>query len=136
MAAATEIGEQALTGVMPPQLGEAIIRDVWPSMTASPAAANLAKRLRGTIILASLGWLVLLPGFSLRFLGIVTRYRLTNRRLMICKGMKAKPRHAVPLDQIADVRLVADSYDDFYRAATLEILGSNGQVVLTLPAVR
>jgi len=136
MSLAAEVREQALTGVVPSNLGEAIIRDVWASMTASPGAARLAKTMQRSIIFAPLGWLLLLPGFTLRLMGVVTRYRLTNRRLMVCKGMKAKPTKELPLDQIRDVRVVTDSYDDFYRSATLEIINPGGQVALTLPAVR
>lgn len=142
MTVMADIRDQAVTGVSPPQV-EAIIRDVWPSVITSPGAALLAGKLQRTIILAPLGWLLLLPTFTFRLLGFLpgmsrmtTRYRLTNKRLSVCKGMKPVPDTEVPLDQIQDVRLVVDTYDNFYRAGTLEVFDPTGKVILTLPGVR
>ena len=72
-----------------------------------------------------------LPGLS----GLATRYRLTNRRLMTCKGMKPVPDKEVPLDRIKDVKLVTDANSEFFVAGTLEVIDANGQTVLSLPGV-
>src|SRR5438093_8857816 len=75
---------QPVTGVVPPQLAEATIRTVWPSVTAaSPAAANLARPLMRSIVLAPLGWVVLIWPFVKRLLFVPRRYALTNHRLLI-----------------------------------------------------
>jgi hypothetical protein len=63
-----------------------------------------------------------------------TRYTLTNRRLMIQRGLKPRPVHEVALSDIDDVRIVQDSHVDFYKSATLEVL-SKDRVVLTLKGV-
>src|SRR5205085_4120397 len=47
-----DLRNQAVTGVVAPQTGEAIIRDVWPSVTAYRGAANLARACYRTIVLA------------------------------------------------------------------------------------
>jgi uncharacterized membrane protein YdbT with pleckstrin-like domain len=123
------------TGMISPHTGEVMIREVWPSVTAMPAAAALGQKLICSIVLAPLGWLLLLPIYFLKILPFVAkRYTLTNRRLMIRRGLKATPTQQAPLDQIDDVRLVESSIDKFYRSATLEIL-SGGNVILRLPAV-
>src|SRR5919199_3381379 len=72
---------QAVTGVMPPQLGEARIREAFPSLLDSaPGLANLAARLIRSVVLAPLGWLLLAPLFVKRLLPFVCkRYTLTNR---------------------------------------------------------
>jgi hypothetical protein len=62
------------------------------------------------------------------------RYTLTNRRLMIQRGLGAKASHEVELASISDVRVQEGSYDPFYRTGTLEIL-SEGKVVMTLEGV-
>jgi len=127
--------KQAVTGLVPPQLAETTIRVVWPSVAASPAVARLGRSLMRTIILAPLAWLMLAPFYFKKILpGSARRYTLTNRRLMIQKGWKRKPSREIALAKIDDVRQSADSYDSFYRTATLEII-SQGQVALTLPGV-
>ena len=126
---------QAITGLTPPQLGERTIRVVWPSVATSPAIAGLGRSMMRTIILAPLAWLLLAPFYFKKILpGLACRYTLTNRRLMIQKGWKQRPAGAIPLADIDDVRLKPDSYDPFYRSATLEIL-SKESVALTLPGV-
>jgi hypothetical protein len=127
---------QAVTGVMPPQLGEALIREAWPTvLEASSGVAHLAQRLIKTVVLAPLGWLLLLPLFGKRLLPFVSkRYTLTNRRLMIQRGLRPAPAQEVALSDIDEVRLVPDSFDRFYLSATLEVV-SKGQVALTLPGV-
>ena len=62
------------------------------------------------------------------------RYTLTNRRVMIRRGLTARPTHEVQLSEIDDVRVVEGSQNSFYRAADLEIL-SKGQVLLRLAGV-
>jgi hypothetical protein len=126
---------QVVTGLVPPELGEATIRVVWPSVASSAAVASLGRAMMRTIILAPVAWLMLAPFYFKKILpGLACRYTLTNRRLMIQRGWKRKPSQEVSLAQIDDVRLKSDSYDPFYRTADLEIL-SQGQVVMTLPAV-
>jgi hypothetical protein len=127
--------QQVVTGLVPPLLGEAKIREAWPSVAAFPAVATLGRKLMQTIVLAPLGWLVLIVPYFLKVLpGFARRYTLTNRRLMIRRGLKAIPSHEVPLAEIEDVRIREDHNTPFFRAATLEIL-SKGRVVLTLPGV-
>ena len=127
---------QAVTGVMPPQLGEALIREAWPTvLEAQSGVAHLAQRLIKTVVLAPLGWLLLLPLFGKRLLPFLSkRYTLTNRRLMVRRGLRPKPAQAIALSDIDEVRLVPDSFDRFYLSATLEVL-SKGQVAMTLPGV-
>lgn len=142
MPAMADIRDQAVTGLSAPSVNEAIIRDIWPSVAANSAAASFARACYKTTIFAPVGWLALaplkfqkllaiLPGLS----GLATRYRLTNRRLCICKGLKPKVDREVSVDKIRDVRIVRDANSEFFLAGTLEILGDNGQVLITLPGV-
>jgi hypothetical protein len=121
---------------MPPQLGEAMIREAWPTvLEANAGLSQLAYKLTRTVILAPLGWLLLLPLFAKRLMPIVSkRYTLTNRRLMIQKGLKPQPIQEIPLSDIDDVRLDPASYHSFYVAGNLEVL-SQGKVVMTLVGV-
>ena len=73
-----------------------------------------------------------MPGLS--FLAV--RYRLTNRRLMICQGMRPKPKQEVPLNQIKDVVVITDANSDFFFSGTLEVRDAAGHTLMTLPGVR
>jgi hypothetical protein len=127
--------KQIVTGLVPPQLGEAKIREVWPSVTAHPAVARLGQTLTRTIIGAPVAWLLMAPFYFLKILpGLARRYTLTNQRLMIRRGMKAQPTHEVPLAAIDDVRLRTEGTSAFFRAGDLDIV-SQGKVVLTLQGV-
>src|SRR5262245_57673353 len=131
----SEIREQAVTGLTPPALGEARIRDAWPSVAANSALATLGQKLTSTIVLAPLAWLLMSAAYFTKVLpGLGRRYLLTNRRLCILGGFKWQPLAEVALGDIDDVRLVTDGNSRFFRSGTLEIL-RNGQVVMSLPGV-
>jgi hypothetical protein len=130
------VQKQAVAGVMPPQLGEALIREAWPTVVDSSAAVSaLARALMRTVVLAPLAWLLLAPLFLKKFLPFLAkRYTLTNRRLMIQRGLKPSPVHEVALADIDDVRLDAQGVDPFYLSGNLDIV-SKDKVVLTLTGV-
>jgi uncharacterized membrane protein YdbT with pleckstrin-like domain len=126
---------QAVTGVVPPQSGEAKIREAWPSVASAPAIAGLGLMLTRTIILAPLAWVIMAAVYFGKLSPFIAkRYTLTNRRLMIRRGWKGTPQQEVPLEKIDDVRVVHDMNSSFFRAGTLEVL-HDGQVALRLPGV-
>jgi hypothetical protein len=138
-----EIDTHAITGVVSPGSREGFIRDAWPSVASMPAKAALARRCLQSVVFAPIAWAVLAPFLLTRLMGIlpgfggfVTRYRLTNRRLMVCKGFDARPVQEVPLDQIKDVRYSHDDVSDYFFAGSLDIIGPGGKLMLTLPGVR
>src|SRR5262249_38614922 len=62
------------------------------------------------------------------------RYTLTNRRLMIQRGLKPRPIKEIALADIDDVRLEPASIDEFFGTADLDVV-SKGQTALKLSAV-
>jgi hypothetical protein len=132
--------KQAVTGVTPPQEAEAIIREVFPSVVASPlpgakAGARLGRMLMRSIIGAPLAWALLIPPYFAKVMPFLAmRYTLTNRRVMIRRGLRPKPTHEVALAEIDDIHIHKDADSDFYREGTIEIM-SNGKPVLTLEGV-
>jgi hypothetical protein len=129
----TDVRQQAITGVIPPQQAEALIREAFPSVARNPGMANIGRTLTRTIILAPLAWLVMALGYFSKVLPFsACRYTLTNRRLMIRKGWSRKVTREISLEDIDDVRIQTDSNTTFFRAATLEIV-SRDQVALKLP---
>jgi hypothetical protein len=140
-----DVRKQVITGLVPPEVDEARIREAWPSVARSPGMASLGRKLTGTIVLAPLAWMIMALGYFGKVLPFLARrYTLTNRRLMIRRGLKAtpalgkdfqsKPGEQIALAEIEDVRVKPDANSDFFRAADLEIV-SGGQVVLTLRGV-
>ncbi len=125
-----------VTGLLPPQRGEALIRETWPGVNDVPGVAALAHTLMRTLVLAPVAWLLLAPCYFKKVLPFIAkRYTLTNRRLMIRRGLKPKPAREVALADIDDVRIEEGTFNSFYRTATLEVV-SNGQVAMRLRAVK
>lgn len=130
-----EVRQQAVTGVVPPQVAEARIREAWPSVAATPGLASLGRALTATIVLAPLAWLLMSVAYFGKLLPFLAcRYTLTNRRLMIRKGWAATPTGEIALADIDDVRVVTDANTEFFRAGNLEIV-SKDRVVLTIAGV-
>ena len=126
---------QSISGLVAPETAEALIREAWPSVAAYPAIASFGRFCIQSYVLAPLGWFLMLPVYFLKILPFVaTRYTLTNRRVMIRRGLLPVAAHEVALAQIDQVNLMADSNSDFYRSATLEII-SGGKVLLALKGV-
>jgi PH (Pleckstrin Homology) domain-containing protein len=131
---------QAVTGVTPPQQKEAIIREAFPSVVASPlpgakAGARLGRMLNRSIIGAPLAWALLIPPYFAKVMPFLAkRYTITNRRVMIRRGLLPKATHEVALSDIEDIHIHKNADSDFYREGTLEII-SNGKPALTLEGV-
>lgn len=124
---------QAVTGLTPPLLGEAKIREVWPSLIVGyPGLTSLVEYLLRSILLAPVAWIILLILFGKKFSPFICkRYTLTNRRLMIQRGLKPRPVSEIALADIDDVRQVPGTYYDFFQAGSLEIVSkSKGNLTL------
>lgn len=131
----TDMRKQAVTGLTPPQLGEAMIRQVYPSVTAYAGIATLGRVMMKTRILGPLSWPILALPYFMKVLPVVGRkYALTNRRLMIRQGWSGKSIKEVLLAEIDEVRIKEDDNSPFYRSATLEII-SKGAVAMTILGV-
>lgn len=131
----SDMRQQAITGVIPPQVDEAMIAVRWPSLAAT-AAGQLGARIQLTarklfravlamptpifivlvvpvtllcLAIALPGWFMMAPFYFLRILpGTATRYALSNQRLMVQKD-KLKfvgiPLPAARLAPIQEVKL-------------------------------
>jgi hypothetical protein len=129
-----DVRQQAVTGVVPPQTSEAVIRTAWPAVTAAPPVAALGRTLIRSIVLAPLGWLLLAPFYFKKILPFLAmRYTLTNRRVMVQHGLGSKTGREVALADIDEVRIINED-KTFYRAGDIEIV-VKGQPALTLAGV-
>ena len=120
--------KQAIAGVSPPDVSEATIMTVWPTL-ASTAPGRFLGRLYG--IRVGIGWLTVGKIIALMSIpvalglffwmllpGIVLRYRLTNRRVLIEKC------RALPWAKTA---WVEQQYVDLGRFDSIEVDVRPGQ---------
>lgn len=153
---------QAVMGIIPPTVDEAKIAERWPTVAAYPFASKPASALQelaknlcvATIklpfiiaglllivvvplatLIAAAGWLMLGPFFAMKILPVfMTRYLLTNRRLVIQRGWSRKTVQEVKLEEIENVQVMTGSEQPFYTSADLEII-SAGKPIMTLRGV-
>jgi hypothetical protein len=130
------VHRQAVAGLMPPELGEAMIREAFPAVVDRMGwLARAGKGLVRTVFAAPFGFALLAIPFLLKFAPFICkRYTLTNKRLMVRRGWKPKPRQEIPLADIDEVRYDPTSADSYFRSGTLEVLGK-GEVRLRLTNV-
>lgn len=132
---------QPISGITPSIVREQLVMEIWPSISAY-AAGRLIGRLfqipgrigpiRITFFIGlAIFWLALLlyfwPG------RILTRYCLTNRRLMIRRGFPGREVAAVSLEDIARVEKRTQPGQEYFGAADVVVLSANGEELLRLP---
>src|SRR6185503_513333 len=107
---------QAITGVTPSETREATIMTVWPSVAMYGPGRALGRlyairwpdvyifRLGNLIALASIPFA--LPLYFLKILHFVgTRYTVTNRRIVVLRGIVGKEEKSVDLDRFDTVEI-------------------------------
>lgn len=129
---------QAIAGVVPPDVAEAVVMQVWPSISASAPGRLLGNLyqmpflLRVPIVLVTLPIVLLLYALPRHRL---VRYTLTTRRVIVQKGIRPQPRQDLALDELEGVRVAVRPGQAFFRAGDLELI-KDGQVALVLPGIQ
>ncbi len=106
--------KQPIAGVSPPDLGEVTVMTVWPSIAAHPLGKILGRLYAirfPDIYIFRLGNLLALMTIPIalvlffRRLGpiVATRYRVTNRRLIVERGLRAVEEASVGLGEFNEV---------------------------------
>ncbi len=137
--------KQAIAGVAPPELGEVTVMTVWPSIAASRVgqligwACGVSWLIKPPFNLGKLFALLLIPvALTLYFfryaVPLVTwlltlgmfpvnstclRYRLTNRRLVVQKGLLPVDDQSVALDQFDAIDVLVLPGQEWYPAGEL-----------------
>lgn len=122
---------QAIAGVSPPEMGEATIMTIAPSIAATAIGralgqlfsiqAGLSRSLTLGRLLTILSIPIALPlwiGYHLTP-GYLKRYRLTNRRVLILRGITAREEAAVSLDDFDAIDVVVRPGQVWYPAGDL-----------------
>ena len=121
---------QAITGVTPPTAAESTVMTVWPSMGATPFGQSLGRLYQiptgfGNIV--TVGRLIALAAIpqalALYLLNLwpwtCRRYRLTNRRVVVEKGVQGKADKEVALDNFDEIEVVVRPGQEWYRCGDL-----------------
>ena len=128
--------KSAITGVTPPQVGEVTVMTVWPSIAMYPIA-----RAMGRLFLIRTGWSIFTVGHLLMLLSIplaialyfrrlapwaCRRYTLTNRRVVVQRGIFAKPERWVSLEDFDSIEIEVLPGQEFYHAG--QLIFRNGDI--------
>lgn len=120
---------QPIAGVAPADVREVTVMTVFPTMGAT-SAGRLIGRLcgiragSGFFTLGKLFALALIPAalglFFFRLLpGVMRRYRLTNRRVVVQKGLQAVDERWVDFDRFDEIDIEVQSGQEWFAAGDL-----------------
>lgn len=131
--------KQAIAGVAPPELDEVTSMIVWPSI-----AANRIGRIAGQLVGARypVGRLLAVPAIPFALLAfawklmpfVARRYRLTNQRVIIEKGLSRVPDRSIRLDEFDEIEIEVLPGQKWLRAGEL-VFRQLGREVLRLSGV-
>jgi hypothetical protein len=127
---ATPPAPQAIAGVTPAEVKETTVMTVWPSIAQYGIGRMLGSLyairfpdiyfLRLGNLIALLAIPIALPLFFLRIApGVGRRYRLTNRRVLVEKGLRNAIEKSVDLDRFNAIDVVVQPGQDWYYAGDL-----------------
>lgn len=122
--------KQAISGVSPAHIRETIVRATWPSNAYYPLGRTLGQAyaikwpdvyvFRLGNLLAILSIPVALVLYFMRVApGIGVRYLLTNRRIIVQRGLIGKEEKSVYLDRFDSIDLVVQLGQEWYDAGDL-----------------
>ncbi|MCH7726265.1 MAG: PH domain-containing protein [Planctomycetes bacterium] len=122
--------KQAIAGVTPAEVKECTTMTVWPSVVAYPTGTFLGKlysirwpdlyifRLGNLIALASIPHALLLY-FCRIFPAIGLKYTLTNRRVVVIKGIKGIEDKSIELDRFDAIEVEVKPGQEWFHAGDL-----------------
>lgn len=121
--------DQPISGVVPPSVAEATVMTVWPSVASTGLGQALGRlyRIREGFGALSIGRLALLATIpvglmlylSMRLPWAIRRYRLTNRRVVIERGINPRVEQYVDLDRFDAIDVVVSPGQEWYAAGDL-----------------
>ena len=138
------VRQQTIAGVVPPHTAEATVMTVWPSVASTGVGRALGRiyRIRdgfGPISIGRLALLATIPVglaiyLSMRLPWAIRRYRLTNRRVTIERGVGGEVVQFVDLDRFDAIDVIVEPGQEWYAAG--DLVFRRGQVeTLRLPGV-
>lgn len=127
--------KQPIAGVTPPEKREVTVMTVFPTLGAYPAGRLMGRLCSirtgfGFFTLGKLFALALIPfaiglfAFSL-LPGVITRYRLTNRRVIVQTGLQPRDQRWVDFDRFDSIDVEVLPGQEWYPAGDLVFRSGN-----------
>ena len=120
---------QSIAGVSPPSVCETTVMTVWPSVASTSLGKMLGRLFRikdgfGPVSVGRLALLACTPiglmlYLSLRLPWAIQRYRLTNRRVIVERGINPRIQQFVDFDKFDSIELVVEPGQEWYAAGDL-----------------
>lgn len=126
--------KQAIAGITTPEAREATIMTVWPSVAAMSFLFLPLGTILGRLYAIKAGFYVFTVGNLICLLSIPialvlyfkrigpfvgTRYRVTNRRVVVQRGLSGKDERSIGLDQFDNIEVVVRPGQEWYHAGDL-----------------
>ena len=126
--------KQAIAGVAPVDGAEVTVMTVWPSVASMRLAGFPVGKALGRLFnitagvyiftLGNLFCLLAIPVAIVLFFKrigpfVATRYRLTNKRLIVERGLTAQPQKAIEFDRFDKIEIEVDPGYEWYDAGDL-----------------
>ncbi|MDZ4782333.1 MAG: PH domain-containing protein [Planctomycetia bacterium] len=123
--------QQAITGVSPPEQSEVGIATVWPSIAVTALGRWLGRRFENNTVIGplhlSIGrvWVLMSIPLALKlyFFNLLPfrcrRYRLTNRRVIIQKGLAGVDERWCLLGDFDEIQIVVQPGQSWYRCGDM-----------------
>ena len=126
--------KQAIAGVTTPDQKEATVMTVWPSVAAMSLGGMPLGLMLGRLYAIETGAYIFTVGNLLCLLTIPLalvlyfkrvgpfvgrRYRVTNRRVVVERGLNCKEEKAIPLDHFDEIEIVVRAGQEWYTAGDL-----------------
>lgn len=124
-----EESRHLVSGAVAASISEATVMAVWPSVASTSLGQALGRLYRirqgfGPLSVGRIALLATIPlglglYLSMRLPWAIRRYRLTNRRVMIERGVNAKVEQYVDLDRFDAIDVVVGPGQEWYAAGDL-----------------
>jgi hypothetical protein len=126
--------KQAIAGVTPPTQGEVTVMTVWPSVAAMSLAGIPLGRWLGQLYAMKAGVYIFTLGnlfclltiplaivLYIKRIGpfVATRYRVTNKRIVVERGLSAREERSIGLDKFDTIGVAVRPGQEWYDAGDL-----------------
>ncbi len=132
--------KQAIAGITPSQVAEANVMTVWPSICAYPSGRFLGRlygidfpNINRVLRIGNIFALLSIPHALLLYFwkvlpNVGMRYSLTNRRVVVERGLNGVDERSVRLDNFDNVRVVVQPGQAWFQAGDLVFVNGNREV--------
>lgn len=125
---------QAIAGVAPVQNAETTVMTVWPSVAGMRLLGIPVGKILGRLLNIKAGFYVFTVGNLVALMSIplalvlyfkrvgpfvATRYRVTNKRVVVERGLTSKLEKAIEFDRFDNIQIEVDPGDEWFKSGDL-----------------